>query len=71
MEISNLELELNVNNELICFFSYYAYSTTSYGDVKFNNSMRTQHLHTVAMLAVKRSAGVAPKVNLRNPLHTC
>ena len=23
-----------------------------------------------AMLAVKRSAGVTPKVNLRNPLHT-
>ena len=24
-----------------------------------------------AMLAVKRSAGVAPEVNLRNPLSTC
>ena len=25
---------------------------------------------SAAMLAIKRSAGVAPKVNLRNPLHT-
>ena len=25
---------------------------------------------SAAMMAVKKSAGVAPKLNLRNPLHT-
>ena len=29
-----------------------------------------QYLHVAAMLAFKRSAGVAPDVNLRNPLYT-